>query len=289
MRDTSPVAETLQLQIQSRMSWEQRLLLAFEMSLFARDLAREGIRRDHPRWSEAQIARELLRLAFLPAPLPAGLGSPNPELWTNLIAEPIAELIAGPISETRMSVQDVLKRITTALDRAGIGYMLTGSFASAHYGAPRSTQDIDFVIEATAAEVQAFVEALPRSEYYVDLDAALEAHRRQSMFNVIDLATGWKIDLIIRKSRAFSQEEFRRRQRVSLNDVLLFVASAEDVVISKLEWAKLAQSRRQIEDAAAILRMRWDAMDRFYLEKWIGELGLTGEWGEARRLAGVVD
>jgi hypothetical protein len=78
---------------------------------------------------------------------------------------------------------------------------------------------------------------------------------------VIDLATGWKIDLIIRKSRAFSQEEFRRRQRVSLHDVPLFVASAEDVVISKL-----AQSRRQIEDAAAILRVQWDLFDRSSLE-----------------------
>ena len=93
---------------------------------------------------------------------------------------------------------------------------------------------------------------------------------------MIDLATGWKINLIIRKSRAFSHEEFRRRERVSLHDVPLFLASAEDVVISKLEWAKLAQSRRQIEDAATILRVRWDALDHPYLEKWIGELGLTG-------------
>jgi len=107
------------------------------------------------------------------------------------------------------------------------------------------------------------------------------------MFNMIDLATGWKIDLIIRKSRAFSHEEFRRRQRVSLHDVSLFVASAEDAVISKLEWAKVAQSRRQIEDVAALLRLRWDLMDRSYLEKWIAELGLADEWSEARRVAGI--
>lgn len=165
--------------------------------------------------------------------------------------------------------------------------MLSGSFASAYYGSPRSTQDIDLVIEATPAQLRAFVGALPSSEYYADLDAALGAHRRQSLFNVIDLATGWKIDLIIRKSRAFSQEEFRRRQRVSLHDVSLFLASAEDAIISKLEWANLAQSRRQIEDVAAILRVRWDALDHTYLEKWIAELGLKKEWGEARRAAGI--
>lgn len=52
------------------MTGEQRLLLAFEMSLFARDLARAGIQREHPDWDEAHTARELLRLAFLPEPLP---------------------------------------------------------------------------------------------------------------------------------------------------------------------------------------------------------------------------
>jgi hypothetical protein len=59
------------------MSGEQRIFLAFEMSLFARELAKEGVRRDHPDWTEVQIARELLRLAFLPAPLPAGLRWPG--------------------------------------------------------------------------------------------------------------------------------------------------------------------------------------------------------------------
>jgi hypothetical protein len=188
-----------------------------------------------------------------------------------------------------MSIQDVLQRMTSALDRAEIAYMLSGSFASAYYGAARSTQDIDFVIHASSQQLRSFIEALPVSEYYADLDSALEAHQRQSLFNVIDQATGWKIDLIIRKSRPFSQEEFRRRQGVTLHDVPLFVASAEDVVISKLEWAKLAQSRRQIEDAAAILRVRSGALDHAYLAKWIGDLGLPDEWREAIQVAGVVE
>ena len=71
--DTSPTAGALQLKIQSAMSGEQRLLLALDMSLFARELAKEGVRRDHPEWTEAQVARELLRLAFLPSSLPDGL------------------------------------------------------------------------------------------------------------------------------------------------------------------------------------------------------------------------
>ena len=71
--DTSPAAQAVQIEIQGSMSGEQRLLLAFEMSLFARELNRERIRHEHPEWPETRIAGELLRLAFLPAPLPSGL------------------------------------------------------------------------------------------------------------------------------------------------------------------------------------------------------------------------
>jgi hypothetical protein len=186
-----------------------------------------------------------------------------------------------------MSLPEVFRRITTALDKAGIAYMLTGSFASAHYGAPRSTQDIDLIIAPTVTQLRTFIQDLPIDEYYSDLDAALEAFRRESLFNVIDLTTGWKIDFILRKSRRFSQEEFSRRQMVTLQGLRLFVASAEDVVIAKLEWSKLANSQRQIEDAASILRLRSGALDQLYLDKWITELGLNEQWIAATRAAGL--
>jgi hypothetical protein len=103
----------------------------------------------------------------------------------------------------------------------------------------------------------------------------------------VDLATGWKIDFIFRKSRAFSEMEFSRRELVHLQGIDLFVASLEDVVVSKLEWAKLAESARQTEDVAGILRLRWNSLDRAYLEKWIHELALATEWNNVRQAAGV--
>jgi hypothetical protein len=186
-----------------------------------------------------------------------------------------------------MNATDVLRRITTALDDAHIDYMLTGSFASAYHGAPRSTQDIDFVIQATPEQLKALVQVLPETQYYVDLTGALEAHRRQSMFNVIDLDSGWKIDCMLRKSRPFSVEEFSRRHRVILHGVSIFITSIEDLIVAKLEWSRLAQSQRQIEDVAAILRVRFGAMDRGYTQKWIEQLDLSKQWGEAQRIAGL--
>jgi hypothetical protein len=184
-----------------------------------------------------------------------------------------------------MSFPEVMRRVSAALDDAGISYMLTGSFASVFYGSPRSTQDIDIVIAATSANLRAFLLSLPGSEYYVDVDAALEAQGRESLFNVIDLQTGWKIDMIICKSRPFSREEFSRRQLAKFENVSLFVASAEDVILAKLEWAKLGQSQRQIEDAAGILRIRDGTLDRAYLDKWVLSLELTEQWDEAFRLS----
>ena len=132
---------------------------------------------------------------------------------------------------------EVLQRITCALDPAGIRYMLTGSFAGAYDGVPRATQDIDVVIEAEPTQLRTFVPLLPPDEYYVDIDAALQAKQRQSLFHVVDRVTSWKIDFIIRKSRAFGETEFARRKFVPLEDVELFVASAEDVIVAnRTSW-----------------------------------------------------
>jgi hypothetical protein len=69
----------------------------------------------------------------------------------------------------------------------------------------------------------------------------------------------------------------------------LYVASIEDVVVSKLEWAQQGQSRRHIEDVAALLRMHWNSLELGYVQKWISELGILPEWGEAKQSAGISD
>lgn len=181
---------------------------------------------------------------------------------------------------------DLLARVTSLLDVAGIPYMLTGSFASTLFGAPRTTQDIDIVIEPTLGTLERLLHSLPDSEYYVSREAAREAYGAEGMFNLVDFATGWKVDLIIRKRRSFSQEEFRRRRPVEMLGMRLFVASAEDVIVAKLEWAKLGESERQLRDVAGILRGQGDALDVGYVERWVTDMQLGPEWAAAKALAG---
>ena len=179
---------------------------------------------------------------------------------------------------------DVLVRLTARLAGAGIPYMVVGSFASSFHGAPRSSQDLDLVIDPEPTSLRRFLADLPAAEYYVDADAALDALGRRSQFNVIDMATAWKADLIVRKARPFSLEEMRRRMEGDMLGARVFIASAEDTVISKLEWAKHGGgSELQLRDAAGVLQIRGDKLDAEYIERWVAELGLEELWLRVRK------
>jgi Nucleotidyltransferase of unknown function (DUF6036) len=172
-----------------------------------------------------------------------------------------------------------LREIVERLDRLGIPYMLVGSMAALAHGRVRTTQDFDLVIDVDESRLRTLVKAFPEERFYVSEEAATDALRLQSLFNVIDMETGWKIDLIPRKRRPFSLEEFSRRQRLSLLGLDVAVASVEDTIISKLEWAKLGgSSARQLEDVRELRGIAGDRLDLAYIERWVRELGLESEW-----------
>lgn len=177
---------------------------------------------------------------------------------------------------------DFLGRIVSALESAKILHMVVGSFASTFHGVPRATQDIDIVVDLDRAALDRLLAVLPDDRYYVDHDTAREALSLRSQFNVIDMATGWKADLIVRKARPYSVEELSRRQPAVLMGVATFVASAEDAIISKLEWAKLASSERQLHDVSGIVKTHAGNLDTDYIERWVTALDLREQWAKAR-------
>jgi len=181
-------------------------------------------------------------------------------------------------------IDSVLSRIVQALKDAGVPYMLTGSFASSLHGAPRVTHDVDIVIAPTLGSLHRLLGQFPEDAYYVSKDAALQAYGSEGMFNVVDFDTGWKVDFIVRKSRAFSQEEFERRHSATIESTNVVVASAEDVIISKLEWAKLGESERQLRDVASILSIRGTDLDVTYIERWVERLDIASQWSKAKSL-----
>jgi hypothetical protein len=171
--------------------------------------------------------------------------------------------------------KDFLQRLVDALSNAGIPYMLSGSIGSGFHGQPRATNDVDIVIAPTESQLHSFLQSLGK-DYYVSLDAVLEALRCESAFNVIDMQTGWKADFIIRRRRPFSTEEFQRRQKVSIMGLDTWIVSPEDMILIKLEWAKNSKSDRQFEDALGVAMVQFDRLDGDYLHKWAKELQVEG-------------
>jgi hypothetical protein len=178
-----------------------------------------------------------------------------------------------------------LAAIVSELARQGIPHMLAGSLASTYHGDPRATQDIDLVIDPSFEALESLVRELDRERFYVSPEAALEAWKVRGQFNVVLLDSGWKADLILRKDRPFSRSEFGRRRMARIAGVELPVATAEDTIVAKLEWARAGESERQIRDVVGILEVSGERLDRAYIEGWVGELGLEALWARAEALA----
>jgi hypothetical protein len=185
-----------------------------------------------------------------------------------------------------VTAESFLSRVVAALERTGIPYMITGSFASSAHGVVRGSKDIDIVIAANEQQIRALIACFPSDHYYADEGDALDAYAHESQFNIIDFATHWKADLIFRKGRPFSRTEFERRRPYVIQDVNVYVASPEDILIAKLEWAKLGESDRQIDDAAGIIATQGERLDRPYVERWVHALELQEQWRRAQQRAG---
>jgi hypothetical protein len=186
-----------------------------------------------------------------------------------------------------MNYAEVLRSVVPKLEQSDIPYMITGSIAAAYYGLNRATYDLDVVISATADKLKRLLELLPKEQYYAVLQDALDAHRHHSMFNVLDTTSGWKIDFILQKPAPFHEEAFRRRMAVTFDGVPTAVISAEDLILSKLEWSRMGESDRQVRDAAVVLEKRRAKLDIAYVEKWVQQLSLVPQWSQACRLAAL--
>jgi hypothetical protein len=176
---------------------------------------------------------------------------------------------------------EVLRIVTGRLDAEAIPYMVTGSMAVNYYGVPRMTRDIDVVIELSVADLDRICD-LFRDEFYLEREAARESIERGTSFNVIHHALIVKVDFIVRKDTEYRRTEFGRRRRVWWEDHPFLIVAPEDLIISKLEWAKDTRSEVQLGDVRNLLRSVPE-IDRPYVERWTTRLGLGPLYHEVSR------
>lgn len=175
-----------------------------------------------------------------------------------------------------LEVSWLVARVFQAL---GIRYFVGGSLASSLHGVPRATQDADMVAEMNLSQVADFVSAL-EGKFYVDKDMIEEAIQLKKSFNIIHLATMFKVDVFVLGRDERAQEEMNRREEYSLPDERreLFVASAEDIILEKLRWYELGEkiSERQWNDILGVIQVKRNQLDIAYLESRAKKVQLDG-------------
>src|SRR2546427_3818827 len=172
-----------------------------------------------------------------------------------------------------MTEQQLLIDCLGRLNRASLAYMVTGSMASNYWGIPRTTHDLDFVIQLPPRAVPHILAAFA-GDFFMDEQAVRAAYRPLYQFNGIDQRSSLKVDFWLPAGTAFEREMFGRRVERSLFGTPASIATAEDIILHKLYWDKLTPSERQRGDAAGVFAVQRERLDRGYLRRWASELGV---------------
>lgn len=182
-----------------------------------------------------------------------------------------------------MEAAELLRHLAEVLERLGLAYLVTGSTATIAYGEPRFTNDIDVVVELPEDRVLEFCAAFPPDQYYLSLPAATEAARNRQQFNILQPASGQKIDVIVAGLSEFDRCRLQRGRRLSvLPDRAVTFASPEDVIVKKMAYYQEGGSDKHLRDIAGVIRVQGDALDRPYIDEWAAKLGLSDLWKEIK-------
>ncbi|NGX37321.1 MAG: hypothetical protein K1000chlam2_00475, partial [Chlamydiae bacterium] len=158
------------------------------------------------------------------------------------------------------------------LELAEISYMVTRCGEAEVYAVTRMTRDRDVIIEIQKPDIDTLCQ-LFQNDLYVDKDSIFDAIERQGMFNIISNASVFKVDFIVRKEETYRAWEFKRRKRIKLENIPVWIVAPEDLIISKLFWSKDSISEMQLNDVRNLFSSL-DNLDQEYIEKWIKELKL---------------
>ena len=182
-----------------------------------------------------------------------------------------------------MDQLEFLRQAVGILRASGLRYMVVGSYASGFWGEPRATFDVDVVISLAASDVAKLVTLFPSEEYYLSPEAAQDAIRRKSQFNIIHPESGNKIDMMIQGDDAWGQLQLSRRRLLAVEPGFeLYVAAPEDIILSKLMFYREGGSEKHLRDIAGILKLRRSELDLSYLNHWASMLQVDQEWAFAQ-------
>ncbi|MEO6590393.1 MAG: hypothetical protein ABIP06_13930 [Pyrinomonadaceae bacterium] len=163
----------------------------------------------------------------------------------------------------------VLKDVTDRFEKLEIPYMLSGSMAMVCYAMMRMTNDIDIVIEAKMDDAEKIIKEF-ESDYYIPQGRVRDAISRKLMFNMLHSTKIVKVDCVLRKDDEFQKLAFSNRKKITFTDFDVWTIIRDDLILSKLNWAKTSKSEMQMRDIASIIR---NGYDEEYVKVWAEKLG----------------
>ncbi|MDI3480613.1 MAG: hypothetical protein PWQ97_268 [Tepidanaerobacteraceae bacterium] len=188
-----------------------------------------------------------------------------------------------------MSQQELLKIVVKALENANIQYMITGSIVSSLQGEPRLTHDIDLIIAIQKKDVKKIVKAFSTPEFYISENGIYNAIKDKTMFNLIDIKEGDKVDFWILTNEPFDISRFSRRYSEDFMGIKIMVSSPEDTILAKLRWAKMAGgSEKHFIDALRVYEVQYERLDMGYIDRWAQKLGVETLWKRIKDEAEII-
>ena len=271
-RDTSPAVEAVLIELWRGRTTAQKLHSIVTMRQTARALALSDLREKHPKATQDELHRLLL---------------------TRMSGEEIARQVLSR-RETSISWEgdmqnelQILHLVTQRLEDQKLPYFVSGSVASIKYGEPRFTHDADIVIRMLPMDIAELVKTF-EAEFVVNPDAVRDALQRHYAFQLIHIATAFKIDLYpVTGHDEMEVMAFARRKRLNIGAGEVWMASAEDLILAKLRWYRLGGGVSEVQwrDVLGVLKVQGDLLDFQYLQEQAAQFGLQDLLAKARQAA----
>ena len=166
-----------------------------------------------------------------------------------------------------MTSDEALVAVLVALDEAGISYMIVGSLASNFHGIPRSTRDADLVVQLAPDSLSRLEQHLAPG-LTLEQQGAFEAVTGTMRYLIALAGNPFVCELFLLSDDPHDQERFARRQPTRILTHPAFVASAEDMIITKLRWAIGAHRSKDRDDIRNMLAVQGAELDWDYLHRW---------------------